>query len=70
MAGTVQNFLDHLMARNRVVLIGGLAVIAHGLSSHTRDVDIWLDAMDFCKTWGLSAQSADFFYYGSAGALN
>jgi hypothetical protein len=38
--------LDH-----RVVVIGGLAVIAHGLSRHTKDADIWLDPLNSPGDW-------------------
>ena len=45
MASTVQTFIDSLTSRYRVVVLGGLAVIAHGYSRHTQDADIWLDTL-------------------------
>jgi hypothetical protein len=41
MAIPVQAFVNRLAAESRVVVLGGLAVIAHGLSRHTQDVDVW-----------------------------
>jgi hypothetical protein len=35
---TAQEFIDRLSARGRVMMLGGLAVIAHGLARSTRDV--------------------------------
>ena len=32
-------FIDELAARGRVLVLGGLAVIAHGLTRSTRDAD-------------------------------
>lgn len=43
--------IEHLAARNRVVLLGGIAVIAHGLPSATQDVAIWLDPRGDVLAW-------------------
>lgn len=43
MAIPVETFIDRLTATHRVVVLGGLAVIAHGYSRHTKDADIWLE---------------------------
>lgn len=51
MAATVQNFIDQLSANHRVILLGGVAVIAHGYSRHTQDADIWLDPMSSAEEW-------------------
>ncbi len=51
MAITVQSFLDELIRNHRVVVIGGLAVIAHGHSRHTEDADIWLDPLVSATEW-------------------
>lgn len=40
-----EEFLTRLGDRSRVLLLGGLAVIAHGLSRTTEDADVWLDSM-------------------------
>ncbi len=45
MASTVQTFIDSQTSRYRVVVLGVLAVIAHGLSRPRQDVDIWLDPL-------------------------
>ena len=44
-------FIKHLTNSHRVVVLGGLAVIAHGLSRSTLDGDIWLDPMDDVGEW-------------------
>lgn len=44
-------FIHSLAAENRVVLIGGMAIISHGLSRRTKDVDIWLDPMESADVW-------------------
>ena len=41
MATPVQQFIDRLTPEARVLVIGGLAVIAHGYDRHTKDADIW-----------------------------
>jgi hypothetical protein len=39
------HFVRALTRRHRVIVLGGLAVIAHGFSRSTFDGDIWLDPM-------------------------
>ena len=51
MAIQVQEFVNRLASESRVVVLGGLAVIAHGLSRHTQDVDIWLEPMRSAGDW-------------------
>ena len=51
MATTVPTFIDELTRQHRVVIIGGVAVIAYGYSRHTQDVDIWLDPLSSAKEW-------------------
>lgn len=34
---------ERLARKHRVVMLGGLAVIGHGLSRLTYDSDVWLD---------------------------
>jgi hypothetical protein len=46
MEKTVEQFIEQLAIRARVLMIGGLAVIAHGLSRATKDADIWLEPLD------------------------
>ncbi len=57
MAATVQSFIDQLTLKHRVVLIGGVAVIAHGYSRHTQDADIWLDPMSSAEEWAAAILS-------------
>ena len=38
-------------SEKRVIVLGGLAVIAHGLSRSTYDGDIWLDPMESSDEW-------------------
>ncbi len=51
MAPTLQQFLAHPASRHRAVVIGGLAVIAHGNSRETKDGDAWLDPMPSPQAW-------------------
>ncbi len=51
MAATLQQFLARVATRQRAVLIGGLAVIAHGLSRPTKDGDAWLDPLGSADEW-------------------
>jgi hypothetical protein len=44
-------FVRELARRQRVMLLGGLAVIAHGLERKTKDVDIWLEPLADASTW-------------------
>lgn len=44
-------FIHALSERCRVILIGGMAIISHGLSRRTKDVDIWLDPMTSSQQW-------------------
>ncbi len=47
----VEQFLRRLAGKHRVLLIGGMAVIAHGRSRFTKDADIWLDPAASSQTW-------------------
>ncbi len=40
-----------LTREKRVVVLGGLAVIAHGLSRSTYDGDVWLEPMESSEEW-------------------
>ena len=55
-------FLRRLTSRHRVLLLGGLAVIAHGLSRATKDADVWLEPMTSASEWAeaLAAVAAEF----------
>ncbi len=45
------NFIRDLTQRHRVIVLGGLAVIAHGFSRPTYDGDIRLDPMGSSTEW-------------------
>jgi hypothetical protein len=49
-------FIRQLTARHRVVVLGGLAVIAHGLSRSTFDGDIWLEPMASSEEWSAALE--------------
>lgn len=51
MGASVDDFIRHLTARHRVLVIGGLAVIGHGLSRSTKDADVWLDPAGSADEW-------------------
>lgn len=55
-------FIRRLADLHRVILLGGMAVIAHGRSRHTKDFDIWLEPFDTPETWAahLSAILKEF----------
>ena len=57
MPRTVEDIVARLAAEKRVVMIGGLAMIAHGLSRATKDVDVWLDPTLGLEKWLSSIQS-------------
>ncbi|MEI6535360.1 MAG: hypothetical protein WCN98_08485 [Verrucomicrobiaceae bacterium] len=59
---SADNFISQLAKNHRVLLLGGMAVIAHGLSRKTKDVDVWLDPLGSCKKWAdeLSACASSF----------
>jgi hypothetical protein len=44
-------FISRLAGRHRVIMLGGMAVIAHGRSRHTKDFDIWLDPFETPALW-------------------
>ena len=51
MPGESAQIIEALAARYRVLVLGGMAVIAHGLSRTTEDSDIWLDPMESVTIW-------------------
>ena len=58
MGTPIEQFLELLTSDKRAVLIGGLAVIAHGLSRGTKDADIWLEPMEEAEDWLLTIEKA------------
>ncbi len=57
MAEALQSFLGILTSRHRVIVIGGVAVIAHGRNRHTKDADLWLEPMDSSEIWANALES-------------
>ena len=55
-------FADDIVRRlaesYRVVTLGGVAVITHGLSRNTHDLDVWLDPMESPDFWCSAVLSA------------
>lgn len=58
MATTTRDFVRALTARHDVLVIGGLAVIGHGLNRPTKDVDLWLDPLDSAEAWAAAVARA------------
>lgn len=50
-------FIRRLTENHRVILLGGMAVIAHGRSRHTKDFDIWLEPFENAKVWAANLLS-------------
>jgi len=48
---TTESLTQELAATHRVILLGGLAVISHGLERMTYDADVWLDPMLESTQW-------------------
>jgi hypothetical protein len=51
MGTTTGEFIKRLTTHHDVIVIGGLAVIAHGFNRPTKDADIWLDPMQSPSDW-------------------
>lgn len=51
MGTTTGQFITALTADHEVIVIGGLAVIAHGFNRPTKDADVWLHPMDSPQAW-------------------
>ena len=51
MGTTTGEFVATLARERRVLVIGGLAVIAHGYNRPTKDADIWLEPMESPEIW-------------------
>ncbi len=62
---TAAGLIELLAQRFRVVTLGGVAVISHGLSRNTYDADIWIDPAGTIEDW-VSRVGPVIFYYPSA----
>ncbi len=51
MVATTGEFITELTSRHRVLVIGGLAVIAHGFNRPTMDAGVWLEPMESANAW-------------------
>ena len=51
MQRNVEEFVEKIAERGRILMLGGLAIIAHGLSRSTKDMDIWLEPFLSEKEW-------------------
>jgi hypothetical protein len=51
MGTPTDDFIRALTSQHRVLVLGGLAVIAHGFSRPTKDADIWLEPMADSTQW-------------------
>lgn len=58
MEQTVEKFLETLSRRGRVLLLGGLAIVVHGLSRTTKDADIWFEPCESILEWADSLLKA------------
>lgn len=47
----LNDFVRRVARERRVILLGGMAVIAHGYSRATLDVDVWLEPMGDSLAW-------------------
>lgn len=50
--------VESLASKYRVLILGGLAVIAHGLSRTTEDADIWLEPLESATRWCQALRTA------------
>jgi len=62
---TADGLIEVLSDRFRVVTLGGVAVISHGLNRNTYDADIWLDPAGTIADW-VSRVGPVIFSYPSA----
>lgn len=60
MGTTTEQFITALASDHRVLVIGGLAVIAHGFNRPTMDADIWLEPMISPDEWATTLEKLCF----------
>jgi len=56
MGTSTREFIAALTEKHRVIVIGGLAVIAHGFNRSTKDADVWLEPMESPKKWATALE--------------
>lgn len=52
-----RDLVADLAQKRRTVLLGGIAVILHGLNRNTKDIDIWIDPAPDENAWATSIQA-------------
>ena len=53
---STDDFVRELARRHRVLMLGGMAVIAHGFSRPTKDSDVWLEPLGSTEEWAACLQ--------------
>ncbi len=48
---TAGELIAMFAARTRVLVLGGVAVIAHGMSRNTHDADVWVEPGENAVSW-------------------
>ncbi len=48
---SINDFVKLLTEKSKVLLLGGMAIIAHGLTRGTRDVDLWMEPKGSAEEW-------------------
>jgi|GEM_PF-386104 len=48
---TASELIERFASRTRVLVLGGVAVISHGLSRNTYDADVWIDPAENSESW-------------------
>lgn len=56
MGTTTGQFIATLAGEHRILVIGGLAVIAHGFNRPTKDADVWLEPMETPEIWAATIE--------------
>lgn len=62
---STDDFTRDLASRHRVILLGGMAIIAHGFSRPTKDSDIWLEPFSSAQEWTECLQALVALYPGA-----
>ncbi len=58
MVPSANQFIERLSQENRVIVIGGLAIIAHGFNRPTKDADIWLEPFSSPSIWAYNLEKS------------
>lgn len=51
MGNRIDSFVSTLALKHRVLMLGGMAVVKHGLPRYTKDLDIWLEPLSSAQEW-------------------